>query len=111
MDRRVPHVFDAGNAARRMIALSELGRSGQIPLREAVDRIAAEAAAWVAAVQADRTVGPEDVALGLAGALRGLFLAHEALHRRGPVVVRWIDPEGLIGVLLRGGDDPPMGNA
>jgi hypothetical protein len=112
VERRTPNVFDAGNAARRMHALADLALAGRIPLAEAAEQIGREADAWAEALAAGRLAGPDDVALGASGIARGLTIARAALRRRGPVVVRWIDPEGMMGLLIKGpGGGPPIGEA
>ena len=112
MEPRTPYVFDAGNAARRMHALADLALAGRIPLAEAAERIGREVEAWAEAMAAGRFTGIEDVIMGSIGAARGLTVARLALRRRGPVLVRWIDPEGLMGIFFKGpGDGPPVGEA
>lgn len=107
MKRGRPDPFAAGNAARRSEAIADLVISEQIPPRQGAERIFAEYEAFMAAVVGGSPTGAVEAgsityALGV-----GLAASLAELQRRGPVVVRYIDGEALVTMLMP--DGPPKG--
>lgn len=99
--------FDAENASKRIEAIADLIRSGQIPRREGAKRILREYEAFIAAIAGGSEAGYEEAgsvtyALGV-----GLAASLAELERRGPVMVRYINGDTLVTLLMP--DGPPKG--
>jgi hypothetical protein len=110
MDRKRngrPDEFAAGNAAQRAEAIAHLVVDGQVEPGAGARRIAAEYHEFMRALN-DGSPGTCDDAASITFALGvGLDAALARLAKRGPVVVRYLDGDALVTMLMP--DGPPKG--
>ncbi|HUX15274.1 MAG TPA: hypothetical protein VMW52_02315 [Phycisphaerae bacterium] len=105
--RKQPDEFSAANAARRAEAIADLVLSGQVEPGSGARRIAAEYHAFMRALANDSPGGPEEAASITFALGVGLDAALARLAKRGPVLVRYIDGDALVTMLMP--DGPPKG--
>jgi len=103
--RRDP--YRAGNAVRKMDALADLIRDRQITERDGARRIQKAFLEFCDAIAAESPVTDEEMARLTYALGVGLTAAVRSLEKRGPVMVRYIDGEALITLLMP--DGPPRG--
>ena len=101
--------FDAQNAAKRIEAIADLVIHDQIPRRDGARRIYAEFQEFVEAIACGCVAGEVEASLVTYGLGVGLKASLIELQKKGPVMVRYIDGDALITLLMP--DGPPPGGA
>lgn len=105
--RRKADPFAAGNAARRADAVARLIIDKQVERRDGAQRIAESFREFMAALAAGSPGTNDDAALMTFALGVGLESALACLKKKGPVMVRYLDGEALVTMLMP--DGPPKG--
>lgn len=101
--------FDAENAAKRIEALADLIVANQIPRREGAAKIYPEFLGFVSAISAGCPASATEASSVTYGLGVGLKAALIELQKKGPVMVRYIDGDALITMLMPDGPPPGRG--
>jgi len=106
-NRKRPDKFAAGNSARRAEAIARLVLDDQIDPGDGAMRIAAEYHVFMRTLALGCPGTAEDAAAITFALGVGLDSALVRLRRRGPVIVRYLDGDALVTMLMPSG--PPKG--
>ncbi len=106
-DRKKGDRFAAENAASRIGALAELIIDGQISERDGAARIRDEYVGFMTAIEDGSPISPEAMSKMVFGLGVALHASLKQLSKKGPVMVRYIDGDALVTMLMP--DGPPEG--
>jgi len=99
----------AHNASMQMEYLAKRFLNDKIPARLAVIGISVEYDKFLEAIKDDAPANADALARVTFALGVGMKAATVALSKRGPVMVRWVDPDGIHELLFPNGPPPGMG--